>query len=107
RAAGVVANGLDFGDWSGLSDVVEPIIRRVAEDGAVAALLRVMPEPAAGMVTNIRSRAVKWAHERAAEMVGMKRAGGGLVRNPAAEWQITEGTREMIRAQVAEAMRNG
>ncbi|UYP52437.1 hypothetical protein ND436_002595 [Neisseria gonorrhoeae] len=41
RAAGVVANGLDFGDWSGLSDVVEPIIRRVAEDGAVAALLRV------------------------------------------------------------------
>lgn len=107
RAAGVIANGLDFGDWTGLSDVVEPIIRRVAEDGAVAALLRVMPDPAVGMVTNIRSRAVKWAHERAAEMVGMKRVGGELIQNPAAEWQITEGTREMIRAQVVEAMQNG
>lgn len=66
-----------------------------------------MPDPAVGMVTNIRSRAVKWAHERSAEMVGMKWVGGELIQNPAAEWQITEGTREMIRGQVVEAMRNG
>lgn len=107
RVAKIVTDGLDFGEWSGLSDVVEPIIRRAAEDGAVAALLQVMPDPAVGMVTNIRSRAVKWAHGRAAEMVGMKWVGGELIQNPAAEWQITEGTREMIRAQVVEAMRNG
>lgn len=107
RVAKIVTDGLDFGDWSGLSDVVEPIIRRAAEDGAVAALLQVMPDPAVGMVTNIRSRAVKWAHDRAAEMVGMKWVGGELIQNPAAEWQITEGTREMIRAQVVEAMQNG
>ncbi|WP_016686385.1 phage portal protein [Neisseria sicca] len=107
RVAKIVTDGLDFGDWDGLSDVVEPIIRRAAEDGAVAALLQVMPDPAVGMVTNIRSRAVKWAHDRAAEMVGMKWVGGELIQNPAAEWQITEGTREMIRAQVVEAMQNG
>jgi SPP1 gp7 family putative phage head morphogenesis protein len=107
RVAKIVTDGLDFGEWSGLSDVVEPIIRRAAEDGAVAALLQVMPDPAVGMVTNIRSRAVKWAHYRAAEMVGMKWVGGELIQNPAAEWQITEGTREMIRAQVVEAMQNG
>lgn len=107
RVAKIVTDGLDFGDWDGLSDVVEPIIRRAAEDGAVAALLQVMPDPAVGMVTNIRSRAVKWAHDRAAEMVGMKWVGGELVQNPAAEWQITEGTRDMIRAQVVEAMQNG
>lgn len=107
RVAKIVTDGLDFGEWSGLSDVVEPIIRRAAEDGAVAALLQVMPDPAVGMVTNIRSRAVKWAHDRAAEMVGMKRVGGELIQNPAAEWQITEGTREMIHAQVVEAMQNG
>lgn len=107
RVAKIVTDGLDFGEWSGLSDVVEPIIRRAAEDGAVAALLHVMPDPAVGMVTNIRSRAVKWAHDRAAEMVGMKWVGGELIQNPAAEWQITEGTREMIRGQVVEAMRNG
>ena len=107
RVAKIVTDGLDFGEWQGLSDVVEPIIRRAAEDGAVAALLHVMPDPAVGMVTNIRSRAVKWAHERAAEMVGMKWVGGELIQNPAAEWQITEGTREMIRAQVVEAMQNG
>ena len=107
RVAKIVTDGLDFGEWQGLSDVVEPIIRRAAEDGAVAALLQVMPEPAVGMVTNIRSRAVKWAHDRAAEMVGMKWVGGELIQNPAAEWQITEGTREMIRAQVVEAMQNG
>ena len=107
RVAKIITDGLDFGEWSGLSDVVEPIIRRAAEDGAVAALLHVMPDPAVGMVTNIRSRAVKWAHDRATEMVGMKWMGGELIQNPAAEWQITEGTREMIRAQVVEAMRNG
>lgn len=107
RVAKIVTDGLDFGEWDGLSDVVEPIIRRAAEDGAVAALLQVMPDPAVGMVTNIRSRAVKWAHDRAAEMVGMKWVGGELIQNPAAEWQITEGTREMIRAQVVEAMQNG
>ena len=107
RVAKIVTDGLDFSEWSGLSDVVEPIIRRAAEDGAVAALLQVMPDPAVGMVTNIRSRAVKWAHDRAAEMVGMKWVGGELIQNPAAEWQITEGTREMIRAQVVEAMQNG
>lgn len=107
RVAKIVTDGLDFGEWLGLSDVVEPIIRRAAEDGAVAALLQVMPDPAVGMVTNIRSRAVKWAHDRAAEMVGMKWVGGELIQNPAAEWQITEGTREMIRAQVVEAMQNG
>lgn len=107
RVAKIVTDGLDFGEWDGLSDVVELIIRRAAEDGAVAALLQVMPDPAVGMVTNIRSRAVKWAHDRAAEMVGMKWVGGELVQNPAAEWQITEGTREMIRAQVVEAMQNG
>ena len=107
RVAKIVTDGLDFGDWAGLSDVVEPIIRRAAEDGAVAALLQVIPNPAVGMVTNIRSRAVKWAHDRAAEMVGMKWVGGELIQNPAAEWQITEGTREMIRAQVVEAMQNG
>lgn len=107
RVAKIVTDGLDFGEWQGLSDVVEPIIRRAAEDGAVAALLQVMPDPAVGMVTNIRSRAVKWAHDRAAEMVGMKWVGGELIQNPAAEWQITEGTREMIRGQVVEAMQNG
>lgn len=107
RVAKIVTDGLDFGDWDGLSDVVEPIIRRAVEDGAVAALLQVMPDPAVGMVTNIRSRAVRWAHDRAAEMVGMKWAGGELIQNPAAEWQITEGTREMIRGQVVEAMQNG
>ncbi|UYP52438.1 hypothetical protein ND436_002600 [Neisseria gonorrhoeae] len=58
------------------------------------------------MVTNIRSRAVKWAHERAAEMVGMKRAGGGLVRNPAAEWQSPKDARNDTRPS-SEAMRNG
>lgn len=107
RVAKIVTDGLDFGEWLGLSDVAEPIIRRAAEDGAVAALLQVMPDPAVGMVANIRSRAVKWAHDRAAEMVGMKWVGGELIQNPAAEWQITEGTREMIRAQVVEAMQNG
>ena len=95
RVAKIVTDGLDFGDWTGLSDVVEPVIRRVAEEwGGWPPCCRSMPDPAVGMVTNIRSRAVKWAHERAAEMVGMKWVGGELIQNPAAEWQITEGTRE-------------
>ncbi len=60
-----------------------------------AACCRLVPDPAFGMVTNIRSRAVKWAYDRAAEMVGMT--------EPCRRMANHGGTREMIRAQVVEA----
>lgn len=107
RVAKIVSDGLDFTGWNELALAVEPFIRQAATHAAGVALLQVMPSPAIGMTTAIRSRATTWAHQRAAEMVGMKWIGGELVQNPNAEWQITEGTRGMIRQAVESALKDG
>lgn len=106
-AAAEIVRRLSFASWADLADVVEPLLRQSAAEAAEQALLQLMPAPAVGMATNIRSRAVAWAAERAAEMVGMRRVAGVLLPNPDAKWQITEGTRRLIQAAVQEAMAAG
>jgi Phage Mu protein F like protein len=60
------------------------------------------------IVDQVNEAAVEWARERAASMVGMKYlADGSLAVNPAAEWAITESTRELLRADVAAAITEG
>ena len=107
RAANVVVKSINFDDWTALPDIVAPIIHDVAAAAGVKALLQVLPNPPIGMETGIRSRAAIWADYRAAEMVGMRRVDGKLIQNPLAKWQITEGTRSMIRGSVKEAIENG
>lgn len=107
RAANVVVKSINFDDWTALPDIVAPIIHDAAAAAGVKALLQVLPNPPIGMETGIRSRAAIWADYRAAEMVGMRRVNGKLIQNPLAKWQITEGTRSMIRGSVKEAIENG
>ena len=85
-AAAEIVRRLSFASWADLADVVEPLLRQSAAEAAEQALLQLMPAPAVGMATNIRSRAVAWAAERAAADGG--RSGGRLVfRQP--ETQIS------------------
>lgn len=108
RVAAIVSDGLDFSDWAALVDDAEAAIYQAAIAAGDAALVQVMAGNAPPLMqTAIRSRAAKWADARAAEMVGMSRVGGKLVQNPLAKWQITEGTRGMIRQAVQSALIDG
>ena len=105
----VVAN-LDFAGWSVLAGDIEDTLAEIVKDQGIAALDSVGIDVTANTdVLNVVSQdALDYGKERSAEMVGMRvNDAGELVQNPNAEWQITEGTREGIRATVEDAMRTG
>lgn len=94
-------------DWSGLVPDAEQVLARMAEDGTLEALIQVgVDDP--GITEQVNERALAWAKARAAELVGMRyNADGVLVENPDADWAITESTREMLCADVAQAIEDG
>ena len=93
----------------GINDVVVTIqenLEKVAADGSASALLQINYD-APGITDLLNERALKYAQDRAAELVGKKWVDGELVDNPKAEWSISENTREMLRADVSQAMEEG
>lgn len=94
---------LEFDDWGDLAEEVQPLLRIAAAVGAeeAAAQLGVTD---AELIADATESAKAWAIDRSAEMVGMKWVNEELVPNPDARWQITEGTRDMLRAAVTEAL---
>ncbi len=98
---------VDFTDWGDLAKPVEDELVRVAVAGGRDALkqLDLFSDETKDLMTE---HATSWAKARSAEMVGMKLdADGKLVPNPDAKWQITQGTRELIRGTVTDAVRGG
>lgn len=95
---------LEFSGWAELVGITAPALEAIATDGAQIAVAQV-----GGVADDalIARNAHQWAMERAAEMVGMKWIGGQLLPNPAAQWQITEGTRHMLRKLVVDALDEG
>lgn len=85
-----ILDGLDLGDWDSLSDDVQTQIEAILKDAGIEALAQVGVTDA-DITKLVNERAVTYAKERAAELVT----------------QIRESTREMMRADVAEAMRDG
>lgn len=62
----------------------------------------------AGMLGEMNQMAKDWAHDRAAEMVGMKwNRAGRLVQNPDARWAISDKTREGLRDVISELFDEG
>ena len=107
---GNILNELDFSEWTTLVADAEPILEQIVNSQGLAALAQVgIDVEARPEVMNIvNERAVEYAQARAAELVGMRRdALGNLVANPNAQWQITDSTREMIRADVTKAIEEG
>ncbi|WP_152976997.1 hypothetical protein [Burkholderia pseudomallei] len=80
--------------WKSSADLAKPVedeLVRVAVAGGTEALkqLDLFGDETKDQMTQ---HATAWAHERAAEMVGMKWADdGSLIPNPNAKWQITQG----------------
>lgn len=59
-----------------------------------------------GLVNQVNEKAIAFARERAAEMVGKKWEDGELVDSANAEMVITDTTREMIRRIIADGLGN-
>lgn len=86
---------------------ISDVLSALAADGAVSALIQVGITDDAAMFTLVNERAIKWANEHAAEMVGKKLIDDHLVDNPNAAWQIEDSTRDMLRGTVSDALDGG
>ena len=102
-----IVDALDLDDWLELADLAEPQLVAMAVSGGSAALKQLGLADDADLEALMRERATTWAKSRAAEMVGMKVVDGDLVPNPNAQWQITDGTRELLRGLTEQALDEG
>lgn len=105
-----IVAGIDFSGWSVVVDDVSSMLAEIVADGTVAAFAQIgLGVEARSEVLNVVNEfALDYARQRAAAMVGMRMDElGRLVPNPNAVWQITEGTREFLRADVSQAIAEG
>ena len=100
-----IVEAIEF-DWEELIELTEPMLVSIAISGGTEALDQIGIE-LDDVDDLMRERAEVWARNRAAEMVGMRREGDTLIPNPDAKWQITEGTRDMIRSTTEQALDEG
>lgn len=89
-------------DWQSIVDDVEDELEESADDGASNGFAQLEISDT-DMISAVNTIAADFAHERAAEMVGMKWVDGKLVENPDAKWAISETTREDIKDLVEQA----
>lgn len=102
-----ILSQIDLTGWAVLAGDIEPILERIAVLAGKASLLELAIDDE-GMLSQVNLKALQWAKDRAAELVGMKiLEDGTLVENPNAQWAITESTREMLRGDVVTALEEG
>ena len=89
-------------------DLAMPL-QAIAGDGVVEALDQVMPDPLDAMLDQANEKAITWAGERAAELVGMKWSpdANAWIENPNSAWSINGTTREKIQALTVQALEDG
>lgn len=102
-----IADNVNLSWFDKLVTKVRVLIRGSVEDGATQAFTQIAADPTPSMVDQVHEQGVKYADDRAAEMVGKQWIGNVLVDNPNAEWAISESTREFIRDAVSDAIKNG
>jgi hypothetical protein len=95
----------NLGDWGALVPEVTRLLTAVTVDGIAAGFGQIGER--ADLTDLVNEQAVAWAEARAAELVGMRVEGGRLVENPDAEWRIDEGTRTLLRGDIADAIDEG
>ena len=107
---------LKFTGWAVIVGEMEDLLKQIYEDGGIEALaqLKIAAGNSASQIdvdqtlSQVNEKALEYASQRSAELVGMKRdESGELIPNPDAQWQITESTREMLRSDVARALEEG
>lgn len=86
---------------------VEDTLLEVTQAGGAAAIAQLGIVDDESIVNQVNEQAVAYARERSAEMVGKKWVDGELVDNPNPTWVIDEATRDMLRADVTQAIEEG
>lgn len=99
--------GLDLGEWAALVAVLGTELAALYVEAVKKAAQQIGAKLSVDALDLANEHAIKFARQRAAEMVGMKWVDGDLVPNPDAQWRIDEGTREMLRGDVRRAMQEG
>jgi hypothetical protein len=93
-------------EWSDLVKSVESSIQDTATASAAATLVQVGITDD-GIFGQVNEAALKFAKDRAAELIGMKYVDGELVTNPNPAYAVTDTTREELRNIVAKAFEEG
>ena len=107
RANEIVAE-FDLGALYAEAEPVGADLEDVVTDAVERAVAQLGPDDRAGLVNQVNERAVAIARERAAELVGMRYdASGALVPSDDAEMAITDTTRDMLRATIADGLAAG
>lgn len=103
-----IVESLDLSAWGALGADVEPLLLKIALDGIAVAFKQIGFAPSPDIVAQVNQKAVEWAKERAAELVGKRvLVDGSVVDNPNAAYAITESTREQLRSLVVDAIEEG
>lgn len=95
---------VDLTPMNTLADDTLPLLADAGRDAGSRALASVGVSQRSNLVNQVNQRAVAYAEQRSAEMVGMRRVGGVLVPNPNAEMVISESTREQLREIISEGL---
>src|ERR1039458_8947354 len=101
---------IEFSGFAVVAPAVAKLLADVAGSSGRAALLQVgiAEDTDVDLFNVVSDYAVDFADARGAELVGMKyNQWDELVENPDAQWAITDGTRELLRGQVRQAIEEG
>ena len=101
-----LAQALRLAGFEVLADALADIFTDLVKDAGKQALMQLDLNDAK-LVELVNERAVEWAREHAAELVGKKWVGGKLVDNPNAAYRIHQVTRDGVQSLVTQAMNEG
>lgn len=103
--SGKLVDAYSFNGWDFL---VAPTAKALAEASRASGAQMVSAlELGDADLNMVDTRAVTWAQENGAALVGKKWVDGELVDNPSAEWAIDSATRDMLASEVAAAVEEG
>lgn len=88
-------------------DDVMPELEAAFKEAGLEAVTAAGIDATEEIVTHMDERALEFAQDRGAEMVGKKWVDGELIDNPEAEWSIEETTRDALRLLTGDAVEEG
>jgi len=107
-----IADGLDLAFLNELPNELGPLYVEMATASAAQALHQVSAVAKvrgnlADLLKQSDKKAIAWAENKAASMVGKKWIDGELVNNPDSKWVIEDSTRDMLRGKINQALKEG
>lgn len=101
-----IAAALRLAGFDALAEALADIFTELVKDAGKQALTQIdMNTPE--MLALVNEKAVDWAREHAAELVGKKWVSGKLVDNPNATYRIDQVTRDGVQSLVSQAIDGG